>query len=107
MTCAACHDPHDPANPHQLRSAFSYTLPEGTTVTNVGLGALCMECHHSRNGSAVENVEKFQRNEPSWAGGVGFGPHDSTAGDMVEGVNGITYSKFIPSGAHSYTITNV
>jgi len=107
ITCAACHDPHDPENPHQLRSAFTYTLPEGTTVTNVGLGALCMECHHSRNGSAVENVEKFQRNEPSWAGGVGFGPHDSTAGDMVEGVNGITYGKFIPSGAHSYTITNV
>jgi hypothetical protein len=26
---------------------------------------------------------------------------------MVEGVNGITYGKFIPSGAHSYTITNV
>jgi hypothetical protein len=26
---------------------------------------------------------------------------------MVEGVNGITYGKFIPSGAHSYTIENV
>jgi hypothetical protein len=25
-----------------------YTLPEGTTITNAGLGALCMQCHHSR-----------------------------------------------------------
>jgi len=107
ITCAACHDPHDPENPHQLRSAYTYTLPEGTTVTNVGLGALCMECHHSRNGSATENIEKFQMNQPTWAGGVSFGPHDSTAGDMVEGVNGIEYGKYIPSGAHSYTISNV
>ena len=40
ITCAACHDPHDATNPHQLRAANSYTLPEGTTVTNVGLGGL-------------------------------------------------------------------
>jgi hypothetical protein len=107
ITCAACHDPHDASKPHQLRAANQYTLPEGTTVTNVGLGALCMECHHSRNGSATNNVAKYQLNQPTWAGGVSFGPHDSTAGDMVEGVNAITYGKFIPSGAHSYTITNV
>jgi hypothetical protein len=66
-----------------------------------------MECHHSRNGSADSNIEKFKLNQPTWAGGVSFGPHDSTAGDMVEGVNGIDYGKFIPSGAHSYTIENV
>lgn len=107
ITCAACHDPHDASNPHQLRAAHEYTLPEGTTVTNVGLGALCMQCHHSRNGAAVDNVAKFQLNQPSWAGGVGFGPHDSTAGDMIEGVNGITYGKYIPSGAHSYVIEDV
>jgi len=107
ITCATCHDPHDASKPHQLRAANAYTLPEGTTVTNVGLGAICMTCHHSRNGSATENVAKYQLNQPTWAGGVSFGPHDSTAGDMVEGVNGITYGKFIPSGAHSYVISNV
>jgi hypothetical protein len=107
ITCAACHDPHDPANPHQLRADNIYTLPEGTTVTNVGLGGLCMECHHSRNGSATTNIANFQQGKPTWAGGSSFGPHDSTAGDMVEGVNAITYGKFIPSGAHSYTVTNV
>ena len=47
ITCAACHDPHSATNVHQLRATEIYTLPEGTTVTNVGKGALCMTCHHS------------------------------------------------------------
>ena len=107
ITCAACHDPHSATNAHQLRATGIYTLPEGTTVTNVGNGALCMTCHHSRNGSATENIEKYKLNQPTWAGGTGFGPHDSTAGDMVEGVNAITYEKVIPSGSHSAVIPNV
>jgi len=107
ITCATCHDPHDATNPHQLRAAHSYTLPEGTTVTNVGLGAICMECHHSRNGEANTNIVKYKLGLPTWAGGSSFGPHDSTAGDMVEGVNAITYGKVIPSGSHSAVIPNV
>jgi hypothetical protein len=107
ITCAACHDPHDASNPHQLRAAPIYTLPEGTTVTNAGLGALCMQCHHSRNGSASNNIANFQKNQPTWAGGVSFGVHDSTAGDVIEGVNAITYGKVIPSGSHNTTISNV
>ncbi len=107
ITCAACHDPHDASNPHQLRSANVYTLPEGTTVTNVGLGGLCMECHHSRNGSATNNILNYQLGLPTWAGGSSFGPHDSTAGDMVEGVNAITYGKVIPSGSHNAVIPDV
>jgi hypothetical protein len=90
-----------------LRAANVYTLPEGTTVTNVGLGALCMTCHHSRNGAAEENIAKYQLNQPTWAGGVSFGVHDSTAGDMIEGVNAITYGKIIPSGSHNATIPDV
>jgi hypothetical protein len=107
ITCAACHDPHDATNPHQLRAANIYTLPEGTTVTNVGFGALCMNCHHSRNGEATQNIANYQQGKPTWAGGSSFGPHDSTAGDMVEGVNGITYGKVIPSGSHNAVIPNV
>ncbi|MDD5139180.1 MAG: hypothetical protein PHY43_02840 [Verrucomicrobiales bacterium] len=107
ITCAACHDPHDASNPHQLRAANSYTLPEGTTVTNVGLGALCMNCHHSRNGSATNNILNYQQSKPTWANGSSFGVHDSTAGDMVEGVNAITYGKVIPSGSHSAVIPDV
>jgi hypothetical protein len=107
ITCAACHDPHDGSNPHQLRAANIYTLPEGTTVTNVGLGALCMTCHHSRNGAAEQNIANYQQGKPTWAGGSSFGVHDSTAGDMVEGVNAITYGQVIPSGSHSTSIPDV
>lgn len=107
ITCAACHDPHDASNPHQLRAANEYTLPEGTSVTNAGLGALCMECHHSRNGSASNNIVNYALGLPTWAGGSSFGVHDSTAGDMVEGVNAFTYGKYIPSSAHSFVISNV
>ena len=107
ITCAACHDPHDATNPHQLRAANSYTLPEGTTVSHVGSGALCMTCHHSRNGEANQNIENYKLGKPTWAGGSSFGPHESTAGDMVEGVNAFTYGKDIPSGSHNAVIPNV
>lgn len=107
ITCAACHDPHDATNPHQLRASPLITLPEGTTITNAGLGALCMQCHHSRNGSAANNIANYKLGLPTWAGGSSFGVHDSTAGDMIEGVNAFTYGKFIPSGTHNATITNV
>jgi len=107
ITCSACHDPHDATHPHQLRAANIFTLPEGTTVTNVGLGALCMTCHHARNGEANANITNYKLGLPTWAGGSSFGVHDSTAGDMVEGVNAITYGKVIPSGSHSAVIPNV
>lgn len=107
ITCAACHDPHNATNPHQLRVYNSYTLPEGTTVTNAGAGALCMTCHHSRNGSGESNIYNYQRGLPVYAGGTGFGPHDSTSGEMIYGVSGITYGKQIPSGSHNTTITNL
>jgi hypothetical protein len=107
ITCAACHDPHDATNPHQLRAAHTYTLPEGTTVTNVGSGALCMTCHHSRNGEVNQNIENYKLGKPTWANGSSFGVHDSTAGDMIEGVNAYTYGKEIPSGSHNAVIPNV
>lgn len=106
ITCAACHDPHDASNPYQLRAANQYTLPDGTTATNVGGGALCMNCHHARNGEANVNIANYKAGLPTWAGGSSFGVHDSTAGDMIEGVNAITYGKQIPSGSHG-AITDV
>ncbi len=107
ITCAACHDPHSATNIHQLRVTDRLTLPEGTTVTNAGNGALCMTCHHSRNGSAEQNIANFQALRPTWAGGSSFGVHDSTAGDMIEGVNAFTYGKEIPSGSHNAVLKNV
>ena len=42
----------------------------------------------------------------TWIGGSSFGPHDGPQGDMVEGVNAITYGLNIPSSAHKSSITN-
>ena len=52
VTCAACHDPHDATNPHQVRLHDTIAaLPNGlTNVSGVGSGALCMACHNTRNG---------------------------------------------------------
>jgi hypothetical protein len=66
-----------------------------------------MECHHSRNGEANTNILRYKAGLPTWAGGSSLGVNDSTAGDMVEGVNGITYGKYIPSGSHSAVIPDV
>ena len=106
ITCQACHDPHDASNPYELRTALNYTLPDGTAVTNAGAGGFCMECHHSRNGAATNNVVNYAIGAATWAGGSSFGPHDNPQGDMIEGVNAITYGQAIPSTAHQYVLTN-
>ena len=93
INCQACHDPHDASNPHQLRVGYNYTLPDGTAVTNAGAGGFCMECHHSRDGSASNNIVNYPIGAATWANGSSFGPHDSPQGDMIEGVNAITYGK--------------
>ena len=106
ITCQACHDPHDASNPHQLRMGYNVTLSDGTMVTNAGAGGFCMECHNSRNGSVTNEMAKYPLNQPNWAGGVAFGTHDSPQGDMLEGVNAITYGQNIPSAPHAKVITD-
>lgn len=100
ITCSTCHDPHDASNPHQLRLGETVTLAEGTVVTDAGAGALCMNCHRSRNGSVTNSIVNYPLGLQTWAGGSAFGPHDNPASDMLEGVNGWTYGKVIPSSAH-------
>ncbi|MCX6905291.1 MAG: hypothetical protein NTW03_17795, partial [Verrucomicrobia bacterium] len=107
IPCAACHDPHDATNPHQLRAATTVKLADGiTTVTNAGLGGFCMNCHRSRNGSVSNSIVQYPLLQQTWAGGSSFGPHDNPASDMLEGVNGWTYGKVIPSSAHRNAVTN-
>ncbi|MEI6077014.1 MAG: hypothetical protein WCS94_15650 [Verrucomicrobiota bacterium] len=114
ITCQACHDPHDASNPHQLRMGYNVTLSDGTTVTNAGSGGFCMECHNSRNGSVVSMMAKYptiptttnKTSIPNWAGGSGFGTHDSPQADMLEGVNAVTYGKVIPSAPHANVVSN-
>ena len=106
ITCQACHDPHNDSNPHQLRMGYNVTLSDGTVVTNAGAGGFCMECHNSRNGSVTNMMAKYPLNQPNWAAGVAFGTHDSPQGDMLEGVNAITYGQNIPSAPHASVIAD-
>jgi hypothetical protein len=106
ITCQTCHDSHNDSNPHQLRLGEEITLSDGTLVTNAGSGAFCMQCHNSRNGSVTNMMVKYPLNQPTWAGGVAFGTHDSPQADMLEGVNAVTYGTVIPSAAHANVISN-
>jgi len=110
ITCATCHDPHSDENPHQLRAAELVKLADGAnivTITNAGAGSLCMNCHQSRTGSYTNSLVEYPAGRPTFAGGTSsFGPHDNPAAMMLEGVNGYTYGKDIPSSAHRNSVTD-
>ena len=110
ITCASCHDPHNADNPHQLRAAELVQLADGAaiaTITNAGAGSLCMNCHQSRTGSYTNSLVEYPAGRPTYAGGSSsFGPHDNPAAMMLEGVNGYTYNKVIPSSAHAMSVSN-
>ena len=82
-------------------------MPDGTVVTNAGEGALCLECHQNRNGSATNQLVNYPIGKNTWFGGSSFGAHDNPQGDMIEGINAITYGQTIPSSAHRYAVTNL
>jgi hypothetical protein len=104
--CAGCHEPHDASNPHQLRMPNDIVLPDGTSVTNAGMGGFCMNCHQSRTGSYTNSLVNYPQGLPTWAGGSRFGPHDSPVAEMLEGVNGYTYGQDIPSSAHRFAVSD-
>jgi len=109
--CQTCHEPHGETmptnNPHLLRVLGSVTMPDGTVVTNAGNGALCLQCHHNRNGSVTNILANYPLGKPTWYGGSSFGPHDGPQGDMIEGINAVTYGKTIPSSAHRDTVSDL
>jgi cytochrome c553 len=110
--CQTCHEPHGNTtptdeNPHLIRTINPVTFGDGTVITNAGEGQLCIECHHSRDGGASNNVAFYVLGSNTWVGGSSFGPHDGVQGDMIEGVNAITYGQTIPSSAHRETVTNL
>ena len=111
ISCQTCHEPHGETvptnNPHLLRTLGAVTMPDGTVVTNAGEGALCLECHQNRNGSATNQLVKYPLGQNTWFGGSSFGAHDNPQGDMIEGINANTYGQTIPSSAHRYAVTNL
>ncbi len=98
INCQTCHEAHGETNPseasHIVRTMVPVKLANGKMVTNAGTGALCMNCHQSR-----QNAEVYTT---ATAGSAHYGPHDGTQADMLEGTNGVTYGKFIPSSAHAF-----
>ena len=111
ISCQTCHEPHGETiptnNPHLLRTLAAVTMPDGTVITNAGEGALCLECHQNRNGSATNQLVQYPKGQNTWFGGSSFGAHDNPQGDMIEGINANTYGQIIPSSAHCYSVTNL
>ena len=109
--CQTCHEPHGLTaptnNPHLLRLLADVTMNDGTVVTNAGEGKLCLQCHHIRNGPASSNIANYQQGIKTWYGGSSFGVHDGPQGDMIEGINAITYGQTFPSSAHRNTVDNL
>jgi len=75
--CTTCHDPHDATNPAQLRTVADVHLVtangESPVITDGGVGKLCMQCHHARNGAESQIAN----------GNAHFGPHDNPQADML------------------------
>jgi nitrate reductase cytochrome c-type subunit len=111
ISCQACHEQHGQTvptnNPHLIRVLGAVTMPDGTVVTNAGEGALCLECHQNRNGSATNQLVNYPIGKSTWFGGSSFGVHDNPQGEMIEGINANTYGQTIPSSAHRYAVTNL
>ncbi len=108
INCQTCHDPHDASNPAQLRTGttVAFNGNTGFVVTNAGLGGFCMNCHNSRNGSVTNSIVNYALAQQTWNGGSAFGPHDSPQGDMIEGINAVTYGQVIPSAPHANVVSN-
>ncbi len=85
VSCATCHDPHGSSNPYQLRSrpAGSDTLANGYHYTNVGNGAVCLDCHKSRRNTATYVLTKITSGN--------WGPHHNSQGDLYLGQNLATF----------------
>lgn len=100
INCQTCHEPHGlttPAtNKHLVRTMAPVTLMDGTVVENAGNGALCMNCHQSRQNAATYVT--------TTVGSARFGPHHGPQADMLSGVNGFTYGQYIPSSAHGAVV---
>lgn len=96
--CQTCHEPHGQTTPgnaaHLIRNMGNIKLADGTVVANAGEGALCMNCHQSRQNAQVYAATS--------AASSHFGPHIGTQTDMLEGTNAYTYGLIIPSSAHAF-----
>jgi len=92
IACSACHDPHGNSNEHYLRSrpVNSDTLANGYHY-GLGNGKVCMDCHKSRRNAATFSITTVSS--------ANWGPHHSTQGDVLLGLNYAPLG-FAISGSH-------
>lgn len=93
ISCAVCHDPHDATNLYQLRT-LTTTLANGTTIANIGTGALCMNCHQARV-DGVDYTNDYLNNLSTH-----YGPHHGPQGDMIAATNAVDFGSKLPSSPH-------
>ncbi|HLG31974.1 MAG TPA: T9SS type A sorting domain-containing protein [Ignavibacteriaceae bacterium] len=91
--CATCHDPHDLANPNQLRTVTA-TLKNGIEFTDGGKGTLCVNCHQGRRVTETY-VSGYLNNLSSH-----YGPHYGIQADLLIGENMWTWGESLPSSPH-------
>jgi hypothetical protein len=100
LNCQTCHESHGRTTPATnkllLRNLTPVKLMDGTVVENAGYGAVCMNCHQSRQNASVYVT--------TTVGSARFGPHHSPQADMLAGANGFTYGRYIPSSAHVFVV---
>lgn len=77
INCTACHDPHNGTNPYSLRFYNSVPVAGGAfTMTDVGLGAICMKCHTDQtpdaDTAANSGSELHETTAEVFAQGQGF-----------------------------------
>lgn len=91
IECATCHDPHGNGNPWQLRVVD--TVKEAPIeIKDVGLSAVCMECHNGR-----VTADAVVAETPSF-------PHYSAAAEAIMGQGGYDFGEEIPNSPHGQLI---
>ncbi|MCX8056039.1 MAG: T9SS type A sorting domain-containing protein [Ignavibacteria bacterium] len=96
--CPTCHDPHGNGQPYSLRTvpAGYDTLATGQQITLGGKGKVCMNCHIARRNAATY----VQTNVTS----ATWGPHYSTQGDVLLGVNAADFGTPFISTNHKFVV---
>lgn len=93
LGCAGCHDPHSDANPYQLRIVSKPIAITFEVTKDVGLSAVCYECHNGRRSG-----EDFA------AGKTTSYPHYSTAAELLSDTGGVTYGATVPNSPHGMMV---
>ena len=93
LSCAGCHDPHSDANAYQLRIVSKPIAIPFEAKKDVGLSAVCFECHNARR-----SADDFA------AGKTTSYPHYSSAAEMLTDLGGVTYGETLPNSPHGMMV---